>query len=298
MTLWLNAWYRFYVFFFLAVATFLGGLLITLVAPLKLFSKTQHLGYRLAAGIAGVWADFMRWLLTTLPIQWVITGEKLNPKGTYLVLANHQSWIDIMMVMVVLGKGTTLPRFFMKWELVYMPVINICAWALDFPIMRRYTQEDIKGRPELKNRDFDYAHDVLSRNPDQACVVVNYAEGTRFTPEKHRKNRSPYQHLLKPKVGGPQLALDCLRNRLDGIVDITLAYPGATLSVWHLLSGQVPKVMIHVETIDLPEGLEKTPETLAELKAFRGWMNSIWAQKDARLERMLNGTPEDDHRSP
>jgi hypothetical protein len=202
------------------------------------------------------------------------------------------------MVMVVLGKGTTLPRFFMKWELVYMPVINICAWALDFPIMRRYTQEDIKGRPELKNRDFDYAHDVLSRNPDQACVVVNYAEGTRFTPEKHRKNRSPYQHLLKPKVGGPQLALDCLRNRLDGIVDITLAYPGATLSVWHLLSGQVPKVMIHVETIDLPEGLEKTPETLSELKEFRGWMNSIWAQKDARLERMLNGTPEDDHRSP
>ena len=284
--------------FFLAVATFFGGLLITLAAPLKLFSKTQHLGYRLAAGIAGVWADFMRWLLTTLPIQWVITGEKLNPKGTYLVLANHQSWIDIMMVMVVLGKGTTLPRFFMKWELVYMPVINICAWALDFPIMRRYTQEDIKGRPELKNRDFDYAHDVLSRNPDQACVVVNYAEGTRFTPEKLRKNRSPYQHLLKPKVGGPQLALDCLQNRLDGIVDITLAYPGATLSVWHLLSGQVPKVMIHVETIDLPEGLEKTPETLAELKAFRGWMNSIWAQKDARLERMLNGTPEDDHRSP
>ena len=284
--------------FFLAVATFLGGLLITLVAPLKLHSKTQHLGYRLAAGIAGIWADFMRWLLTTLPIQWVITGEKLNPKGTYLVLANHQSWIDIMMVMVVLGKGTTLPRFFMKWELVYMPVINICAWALDFPIMRRYTHEDIKGRPELKNRDFDYAHDVLSRNPDQACVVVNYAEGTRFTPEKHRKNRSPYQHLLKPKVGGPQLALDCLRDRLDGIVDITLAYPGATLSVWHLLSGRVPKVMIHVETIDLPEGLEKTPETLAELKAFRGWMNSIWAQKDTRLERMLNGTPEDDHRSP
>ena len=97
--------------FFLAVATFLGGLLITLVAPLKLFSKTQHLGYRLAAGIAGVWADFMRWLLTTLPIKWVITGETLNPKGTYLVLANHQSWIDIMMVMVVLGKGTTLPAF-------------------------------------------------------------------------------------------------------------------------------------------------------------------------------------------
>ena len=284
--------------FFLAVATFLGGLLISLVSPLKLFSPTQKLSYQLAAGIAGFWADFMRWLLTTIQTDYVITGDRLDPRGTYLILANHQSWIDIMMVMVVLGKGTTLPRFFMKWELVYMPVINICAGVLDFPIMRRYTQEDIKDRPELKNRDFDYAHEVLSRNPERQCVVVNYAEGTRFTPEKHRKNRSPYKHLLKPKVGGPQLALDCLRGRLDGIIDITLAYPGAKVSVWRLMAGRVPKVMIHVERIELPDGLEKPPETLAELKAFRGWMNSIWAKKDARIDQMINGTQVNDRTSP
>jgi len=284
--------------FFLAVATCLGGFLISLVSPLKLFSPTQKLSYQLAAGIAGFWADFMRWLLTTIQTDYVITGDRLDPRGTYLILANHQSWIDIMMVMVVLGKGTTLPRFFMKWELVYMPVINICAWVLDFPIMRRYTQEDIKDRPELKNRDFDYAHDVLSRNPERQCVVVNYAEGTRFTPEKHRKNRSPYKHLLKPKVGGPQLALDCLRGRLDGIIDITLVYPGAKVSVWRLMAGRVPKVMIHVERIELPDGLKKTPETLAELKAFRGWMNSIWAKKDARIDQMINGTQVNDRTSP
>ena len=284
--------------FFLAVATFLGGLLISLLSPLKLFSPTQKLSYQLAAGIAGFWADFMRWLLTTIQTDYVITGDRLDPRGTYLILANHQSWIDIMMVMVVLGKGTTLPRFFMKWELVYMPVINICAWVLDFPIMRRYTQEDIKDRPELKNRDFDYAHEVLSRNPERQCVVVNYAEGTRFTPEKHRKNRSPYKHLLKPKVGGPQLTLDCLRGRLDGIIDITLAYPGAKVSVWRLMAGRVPKVMIHVERIELPDGLEKPPETLAELKAFRGWMNSIWAKKDARIDQMINGTQVNDRTSP
>ncbi|HBX25891.1 MAG TPA: hypothetical protein DEF72_00520 [Gammaproteobacteria bacterium] len=282
----------------LAVATFLGGLLITLVSPLKLIPSTRTLSYRLAARIARTWGDFMRWLLTTVPMEYVITGDEINPKGTYLIIANHQSWIDIMMVMVVLGKGTTLPRFFMKWELLYVPVINICAWALNFPIMRRYTQQDIRNRPDLKNRDFEHAHEVLSRNPDQACVIVNYAEGTRFTPEKHKKNRSPYQHLLKPKVGGPQLALDCLRDRLDGIFDITLAYPGAQLSVWHLLAGHVPKAMIHVERIEVPEGLEEKPETLAELKAFRAWINSIWAKKDARIDRMLNGTLEGDHTSP
>ena len=168
-----------------------------------------------------------------------------------------------MMVMVVLGKGTTLPRFFMKWELIYVPVINICAWALNFPIMRRYTQEDIKNRPALKNRGFDHAHDVLSRNPDQTCVVVNYTEGTRFTPEKH-KNRSPYQHLLKPKVGVLQLTLQCLRDRLDGIFDID-RISRARLSVWHLLAGHVTKAMIHVEQIEVPKGLEEKPKP---------WLNS------------------------
>ena len=192
-----------------------------------------------AAGIAGVWADFMRWLLTTVKTEYVITGDKLDPKGTYLILANHQSWIDIMMVMVVLGKGTTLPRFFMKWELVYMPVINICAWALDFPIMRRYTQEDIKDRPELKNRDFDYAHEVLSRNPDQACVVVNYAEGTRFTPEKHKKNRHRISIYLN-QSRRTTATLNCLRNRLTDHrhhAGIPRSQTGCVATV----SGQVPE---------------------------------------------------------
>mgnify|MGYP001027060990 CR=1 FL=1 len=284
--------------FSLAVATFVGGFFILLVAPLKLIPATEAIGYRSAAWIAGQWGDFMRWLLTTLPTKWIITGDRPDPHGTHLILANHQSWIDIMAVMLMLGKGTTLPRFFMKWELIYVPVIGICAWTLDFPIMRRYTAEDVKDRPELKNRDFDYAHRVLSRNPDLPCVVVNYAEGTRFSTEKHAKNRSPYRHLLKPKVGGPQLALDCLRDRLDGIYDVTLAYPGAKLSVWNLLSGKVPTAYIHVERITLPEELQKTPETLAELKAFRSWMNGLWDAKDRRLDHLLNGTPADDHTSP
>ena len=60
--------------FLLAVATFLGGSLITLVSPLKLIPETQTLSYRLAARIAGIWGDFMRWLLTTVPMEYVITG--------------------------------------------------------------------------------------------------------------------------------------------------------------------------------------------------------------------------------
>ncbi|MDB4021251.1 acetyltransferase [Litorivicinus sp.] len=285
-------------FFFLAVATFLGGILIALVSTLKLIPSTSRFSYRISARIAALWGDIMRWLLTTIPIQWTITGDQPSPKGTYLLIANHQSWIDILVVMVLLGKGTTLPRFFMKWELIYVPVLGICAWALDFPIMRRYTQNDINGRPDLKNRDFDYAERVLSRNPEEPCVVVNYAEGTRLSPAKHQKNRSPFKHLLKPKVGGSQLALACMQDRLDGVIDVTLAYPGATLSMWHLLSGQVPHIMIHAEQIEVPLELQKPAKTLPELKAFRGWMNAIWTRKDARLDAMLSGIQEAGHTTP
>ena len=31
-----------------------------------------------------------------------------------------------------------MPRFFMKFELLYVPIIGLAAWGLDYPIMRRY----------------------------------------------------------------------------------------------------------------------------------------------------------------
>jgi 1-acyl-sn-glycerol-3-phosphate acyltransferase len=285
-------------FFLLAVATILGGTLIALAAPLKWISATEGVAFRTASRIAGVWAGFTRTLMKTTRTQFDIQHPEIDPKGTYLVIANHRSWIDIMVVMMTLGPNTTLPRFFMKWELIYVPVIGLCAWILDFPIMRRYSAEYLKDHPELKNRDFDYAQKVLRRHPDESCVVVNYAEGTRFSEAKRTQNRSPYQHLLKPKVGGPQLALDCLRDRLDGIIDLTIAYPGGNLSVWNLMRNKVPHVIVETQMISLPEHLQKRPETLPELKAFRGWMNDLWQAKERRLDALLSDTPADDHRSP
>ncbi len=285
-------------FFFLIIATTLGGLLITLTTPLKFFETTEKFCYRSSIIIARVWGNLMRWLLMkTISTDIQISGDQPDPNATYLLIANHQSWIDILMIMVALGPGTTLPRFFMKWQLIYVPVIGSCAFALDFPIMRRYTQEDIKKKPELKHRDFNYAQRVLSRHPDQPCIVVNFAEGTRFTKEKHVRNKSPYRHLLKPKVAGPQLTLNSLHDRLDGIVDITLCYRNSRLGLWSLLSGTIPLISIHREVLEIPARLKKTPEKLSDFKDFRGFMNERWALKDALLDQMLNDRQVGDHTS-
>jgi 1-acyl-sn-glycerol-3-phosphate acyltransferase len=285
-------------FFLLAVATLLGGTLIACVAPLKWITATEGMAFRIASRIAGAWAVVTRVLMKTTRTEFDIQYPDIDPKGTYLVIANHRSWIDILMVTMTLRSQTTLPRFFMKWELIYVPVIGLCAWILDFPIMRRYSAEFLKQHPELKHRDFEYANTVLRRHPEASCVVVNYAEGTRFSDAKRLQNRSPYRHLLKPKVGGPQLTLECLRDRLDGIIDMTIAYPGGDLSVWNLMHNRVPRVVVETQLIALPPALQKTPETRQELKAFRTWMNALWEAKDQRLDALLTDTPAGDRTSP
>jgi len=218
-------------------------------------------------------------------MQWEIEGDRPDPNRTHLVLANHQSWVDIPAVLLAMGQGSPMPRFFMKFELLFLPIIGLAAWGLDYPIMRRYSAEAIKANPRLKTRDLDYARRVLSAHPSVACIVANFAEGTRFSERKRTASRSPYDHLLKPKVGGPQLALDCLKDRCTDVVDITIDYPDATLSLWNLLAGRVPRARIHVRILPVPEAFQKTLTELDELKAFRSWINGLWADKDARLNQ-------------
>lgn len=267
----------------LAGATFIGGILILALLPLKLLPWTRGLGFRGISWVATCWADWVRRFLTRLPMRWTLEGDQPDPNKTYVVLANHQSWVDILAVLLAMGRGSPMPRFFMKFELLYVPVIGLAAWGLDYPIMRRYSAEAVKANPALKTRDLNYARRVLSAHPESACLVVNFAEGTRFSESKRIANRSPYRHLLKPKVGGPQLALDCLNSRIDGIVDLTLDYPNGKLSLWNLLAGKVPQARIHVRILAVPEAFQKTLTGLDELKAFRQWINQLWADKDARL---------------
>lgn len=274
----------------LAGATFAGGILIVALLPLKLLPWTRHLGFRGISWVATSWADWVRRFLRRLPIHWTIEGEQPTPDHTYMVLANHQSWVDILAVLLAMGEGSPMPRFFMKFELLYVPIIGLAAWGLDYPIMRRYSAEAIKANPALKTRDLDYARRVLSAHPEAACVVVNFAEGTRFSDAKRQLNRSPYQHLLKPKVGGPQLALDCLKDRIHGVIDITIDYPNGALSLWNLLAGKIPEGHIHIRILPVPEVFQKTLTELDELKAFRHWINGLWADKDARLSTWRQGS--------
>ena len=124
---------------------------------------------------------------------------------------------------------------------------------------------------------------------NQPVLILNFLEGTRFTPEKHAKQGVDYRHLLKPKSGGVAFVLDAMGPGLHAILDVTLAYPGGRPSLADLLGGRVQEVRLHVRERPIPAALldGDYQNDRAFRVRFQQWMNGLWAEKDTDVERLL-----------
>jgi 1-acyl-sn-glycerol-3-phosphate acyltransferase len=59
-------------------------------------------------------------------IDWDIRGlEKLNKNDWYLVMSNHQSWVDILVLQKILNKKIPMLKFFLKKELIWIPFLGL-----------------------------------------------------------------------------------------------------------------------------------------------------------------------------
>ena len=85
------------------------------------------------------WIGVNNWLIEHLtPTRWVISGDAaFSQARRYLVLSNHQSWVDIPVLQRVLNRRVPFQRFFLKDSLFWVPVLGLVWWALDFPFMKR-----------------------------------------------------------------------------------------------------------------------------------------------------------------
>ena len=219
------------------------------------------------------------------PIKIHTSGmDKLSTKDWYLVISNHQSWVDIVVLQRALNVRVPFLKFFLIQELLYVPVLGLAWWALDFPFMRRYSKSFLAKNPHLKGKDLETTKQVCEKFKFKPVSVMNFMEGTRFTPEKHIKQSSPYTHLLKPKSGGIGFVLTVMGEQLHKIVDVTIHYPRKIPTFWHFLSGQVKNVYMHVNVIDITSDLVGDYSTDKEYKKhLHAWVNNIWQQKEQTL---------------
>ncbi len=244
---------------------------------------------RVLNGIAQTWVALNNLGMgLTKKIRWRVNGlEHLKERGWYLVLANHQSWTDIVVLQKVFHRRLPFLKFFLKKELIYVPFLGIAWWALDFPFMKRSSAAAVQKKPETQARDVAETVKACEKFKRLPIAVMNFAEGTRATAAKILEKGSPYSHLLRPKAAGAALVLAALKERLQSIVDVTVVYPEGPVSFWRFLCGKVREIWIHVETIPVHEELLGDYFRDREFqKRFQKWLNDLWEAKDRRIEAM------------
>jgi 1-acyl-sn-glycerol-3-phosphate acyltransferase len=223
----------------------------------------------------------------------VVTGEVPDVHDAwYLVLCNHQSWVDIPILQKIFNRRIPLLRFFLKQQLIWVPVLGACWWALDFPFMQRYSRETLERHPHLRGKDVEATRVACEKFRELPVSIMNFVEGTRFRPEKHARQQSPYRHLLKPRAGGVAFVLDAMGTMMTAVIDVTLFYPDGRPGVVDLFSGRVRRIDADVRVLPIPqELLGGDYEGDADYRArFQEWINALWSQKDALLSRMASRT--------
>ncbi|WP_374573377.1 acyltransferase [Acinetobacter sp.] len=243
--------------------------------------------------ITNSWLGVNNWLIDhVLPnTRWDITVDEhldLNLQGRYLMTCNHQSWVDTTVNQYFGLSRMPLTRFFTKWELIFIPFVGQAFKILGFPMMKRHSKEQIAANPELKYRDLEEARKSCEQLLSQPFTLLNYLEGTRFSPEKKARQNSPYRHLLKPKAGGLALALEILGDKVDALVDMTIVYPDGAPGYGEFWLGEVPRIAVNLRKIDIPAWvLAGSYEDDAEFREkFQNWLDQLWTEKDRLIEQM------------
>ena len=220
--------------------------------------------------------------------------DDLSSQGKYILISNHQSWVDTTVIQYVSENRLPLTRFFTKYELLYIPIVGQAFYFLDFPMMKRYSKEAIAKNPALKDRDIIEAKRACQNLVDKPFTLLNFIEGTRFTKKKHALQQSPYRHLLKPKAGGTALALAALGEHIDAVLDMTIVYPDGIPSYQDLWKGNIKRIGVDIRKIDLSNdllqrliaGKYQTDEHTK--KDMYTWLDQLWQDKDQRIQAMLD----------
>lgn len=270
----------------------LWATLLYLVALLRLIpsARLRIACSRMLVHIAQNWISGNKLILKlTQRIRWDIEGlDGLARNEWYLVVCNHQSWVDILVLQGVFNRRIPFLKFFLKKQLIRVPVLGLAWWALDFPFMQRHSREYLERHPEARGQDLEATRRACEHFSHSPTSVMNFVEGTRFTPAKHADQGSPHRHLLKPRAGGTAFVLGAMGEILQRMLDVTIVYPDGRPSFWDLCCGRVREIRVRATLREIPAWARQgdyqgDPEFRAR---FQAWLGEIWRQKDQQIEAM------------
>mgnify|MGYP000397534777 CR=1 FL=1 len=207
----------------------------------------------------------------------------LNP---YLLICNHHSWADIVVLCVIFRKHIPMNKYFLKQQLAWVPFMGLACWALDMPFMRRYSRSYLIRHPERRGKDVETTRRSCEKFRAHPTTIVNFVEGSRFTPEKRQQTRSPYNNLLPPKAAGIAMALNVLGSQFDKLLDVTLCYPENDKTPFYdMLSGKLTRIVVRVNLRPIdPEMHGDYVGDKNFKRRFQLWLNTLWEEKDKQID--------------
>lgn len=274
--------------------TLIWAVPVHVLAVAKLLVRSRGFQARNATRVMAVVRGWIGGVLLSLKlalnVTWDIRGvEGLRKDEWYFVNSNHQSWTDIVVLLRTFGNKIPFPKFFLKKELAWIPILGSAWWALDYPFMKRYSKSYLERHPGMRGKDLETTRKMCERYAHAPVAILNFIEGTRFTPEKQEEQKSPYRHLLKPKAGGLAFALAAMDGKIKKILDVTILYPDGSARFWDFLCGRVSRIVVRVKEHLIPEeflrGDYRGDEQFRE--NFQAWVRDMWNKKDELLEEMI-----------
>lgn len=224
-----------------------------------------------------------------IDVECAVHGE-LSKDKWYLIIANHLSYLDIILLIEFATHRIPAPKFFLKKELIWLPFVGLAAWALDMPFMHRYSRAYLEKHPERRGKDLETTKKYCEKFKAVPTTVINFVEGTRYTTKKHAAKQSPYQHLLPPKAGGVSFAMAAMGDLFTNVLDISLLYPeNQKQPMVAMLSGQMTKIIIDVNVAPVPQVASLPADDEANKKRFmQDWLNNLWKNKDTTIANLLS----------
>jgi len=227
-------------------------------------------------------------------VRWDVQGtDDLRPGDWHMVTCNHQSWVDIFVLQQTLSRRIPMLKFFLKQQLLYVPVIGLAWWALDFPFMRRHDKAALRKHPERRLQDREATRRACEKFALVPTSVMTFPEGTRFTPAKHASQAPRYRHLLKPKAGSLAMTLNAMGEQFRSLLDVTIVYPDGAPSFWALMCGRCDQVIVRVRQLPIAPDLRLGDYTADSVfrRRFHQWLDVLWQDKDQQIEALLQGEP-------
>ncbi|WP_028834839.1 MULTISPECIES: acyltransferase [unclassified Pseudoalteromonas] len=256
---------------------------IVKLIPIKPLQKLMSWTAKQCASIWVTFNTLNQTLLTSTKLN-VIGLEELKLKDWYLVIANHQSWVDILVLQRVFNRKIPFLNFFLKKELIYVPVLGLCWWALDFPFMTRTSKSQLKKNPKLRGKDLETTRKACEKFKEMPVSVVNFVEGTRFTAQKHARQNSPFPHLLKPKAGGVAFVMQAMGEQISKVVNVTIHYPEDIPTFMDFAAGKVKHIDVHVEVKGVSDDLIGDYTNDPDFRVrFQSELNRVWEEKNQTL---------------